>query len=550
MMDDDLTATEFGRLRAEVARRRTFAIISHPDAGKTTLTEKLLLLGGVVHLAGAVKATRGRAAALSDWMALERERGISVTTSVLQFPYEGLRMTLLDTPGHADFGEDTYRTLHAVDSAVMLLDRAKGVEVQTKRLFRICRQRQIPILSVVNKVDRPGRDGFDLIGEVEDTLGVGVYPMTWPIFVGDRFRGVYDRRSKRAVIYPADRAGSSAAMGSLIPPSETWPLDAPELRDAIGSDSMDRLRDEIALLDAAGDRFDHAKYRVGEVSPMFFASAINNFGLEPFLRAFADLMPAPQGRRTRDGATVAATEPFSAFVFKIQANMDPAHRDRVAFARICSGRFERGMKVRHVRAGREIRINNPSNFLAQTRTLVDEAFAGDVIGLHDTGLFEIGDTITGAGAFEFEAVPAFSPEKFSRVVLADPMRRKQLARGLEQLSTEGTVQLYRPLDALGGEVVLGAVGELQFEVVKYRLESEYGVRATLEPARLETSRWVFTAAGGHVADDRLRTAPFGLPTRDVRGRAVLLFQNEWQMRKAIEAWPEMMFTETASAHTE
>src|ERR1700678_3251586 len=368
-------------VRSEIARRKTFAIIAHPDAGKTTLTEKLLLYGGVLKLAGAVKAKRGRASTVSDWMEMERERGISITTSVLQFPYRGFQMNLLDTPGHADFSEDTYRTLHAVDGAVMLLDCAKGVEPQTKKLFRVCRQRKMPMFTLVNKLDRPGRDPFDLIGEVESVLGIAAYPMTWPIFRSGVFVGVCERSTRRVHLFDPSRAGSSVAVGAEIAEGQLLSLDDPPVVETIGEEGRGRLLEELALLDVAGDRFDHARFLAGDVSPMFFGSAINNFGLQSFLDSFCDLMPSPRPRATLTGPLDPWTDVFSGFVFKIQANMDRAHRDRVAFLRICSGYFERGMKVRQVRTGREMRLNNPTQFVAQERTSGEQALGGDVSGV-------------------------------------------------------------------------------------------------------------------------------------------------------------------------
>ena len=460
------------RIRNEVQRRRTFAIISHPDAGKTTLTEKLLLYGGVIQLAGAVKAKRGRANAVSDWMEMERERGISVTTSVLQFPYHGLQMNLLDTPGHADFSEDTYRTLHAVDGAVMLLDCAKGVEAQTKKLFRVCRHRAIPIFTFVNKMDRPGREPIELVGEVESVLGIGVFPITWPVFRSGVFRGVYHRLSKQVYLFDERRAGSSAGQGSDETAYKLIGIDDPLLESELGTDGYRLLHDEIDLLDIAGDEFDPARFRSGETSPMFFGSAINNFGLEAFLGDFCELMPAPSSRLSTAGPVPADQPAFSGFVFKVQANMNRAHRDRVAFLRICSGCFQRGTKVHHVRTGREMRLANPTQFVAQERSVVDEAFAGDVIGVFDPGIFEIGDTVTSGAKFEFETIPSFAPEHFAHLVSLDPLRRKQLTRGVEQLAKEGAVQLYRSPGKRAGDMILGAVGQLQMEVTKHRLRRD------------------------------------------------------------------------------
>ncbi|ACG72993.1 peptide chain release factor 3 [Anaeromyxobacter sp. K] len=530
----------------EISRRRTFAIIAHPDAGKTTLTEKLLLYGGVIQLAGAVKAKRGRANAVSDWMEMERERGISITTSVLQFPYRGLQMNLLDTPGHADFSEDTYRTLHAVDGAVMLLDCAKGVESQTRKLFRVCRQRSIPIFTFVNKMDRPGRDAFELIGEVESVLGIGVYPITWPVFRSGVFRGVYHRMARRVYLFDADHANSSSTTGAERPPVEVTGIDDPMLREELDDAGYDRLRSEADLLDAAGDGFDRERFEAGELSPMFFGSAVNNFGLEAFLETFSELMPPPRPRETDQGPVEPTRDEFSGFVFKIQANMDKAHRDRVAFVRICSGRMVRGMKAHHVRTGKDVRLANPTQFLARDRNVVDESWAGDVVGIHDPGNLEIGDTLTGGSRFVYEGIPSFAPEHFRRLALVDPMRRKQFATGLEQLAQEGTVQLYRPPAGRAGDLVLGALGQLQFEVVRYRLESEYSVQVRVEPVPYQLARWVSRTDGKPLDLDALHDAVEGMVVLDVRDRPVVLFDREWALRTAERLHPEYRFAETAT----
>jgi len=530
----------------EIGRRRTFAIISHPDAGKTTLTEKLLLYGGVIQLAGAVKAKRGRASAVSDWMEMERERGISITTSVLAFPYRGLQLNLLDTPGHADFSEDTYRTLHAVDGAVMLLDCAKGVEAQTRKLFRVCRQRAIPIFTFVNKLDRPGRDAFELIGEVESVLGIGVYPVTWPIFRDGVFRGVWHRLARRVYLFDAGHANSSSTTGAERPPVEVTGLEDPLLRKELDEAGYARLRSEAELLEAAGDGFDRARFEAGELSPMFFGSAVNNFGLEAFLETFCDLMPPPAARPSDQGPIAPTHGEFSGFVFKIQANMDKAHRDRVAFVRICSGKLTRGMKVHHVRTGKEVRLANPTQFLARDRSVVDESFAGDVVGIHDPGAFEIGDTLTGGSRFSFEGIPSFAPEHFRRLALVDPLRRKQFATGIEQLAQEGTVQLYRPPAGRAGDLVLGALGQLQFEVVKYRLEAEYGVEVRVEAVPYVLARWVSRADGAPLDLDAVGSGVDGLVVLDVRDRPVVLFDREWALRSAERLHPELRFAETAS----
>ncbi len=533
------------RLVQEIDRRRTFAIISHPDAGKTTLTEKLLLYGGVIHLAGAVKAKRGRAGTLSDWMEMERERGISITTSVLQFPYNGLQMNLLDTPGHADFSEDTYRTLHAVDGAVMLLDCAKGVEDQTRKLFRVCRQRAIPIFTLVNKMDRPGRDPFELVGEVESVLGIGVFPVTWPIYRDNVFRGVYHRLASKVFLFEESHAGSSASRGSELAPVKVSGLDDPFLEQELGSKGYHRLREEAEILDAAGDGFDRERFEAGELSPMFFGSAINNFGIQPFLDTFCELMPPPRSRSTDQGMIAATTDEFSGFIFKIQANMDRTHRDRVAFVRVCSGRFERGMKIQHIRTGRELRLANPTHFLGQERRIVEEAFAGDVFGAYDPGLFEIGDTLTGGTRLNFEGIPSFAPEHFARLVSIDPLKRKQLARGMDQLAKEGTIQLYRPPHGRAGDLILGAVGQLQIEVVKYRLNLEYGVDVLLEGVPFRFARWITRKDGAPVDTDWLRSERVGMVVLDIRERPVLLFEGEWALGAAQKHLPQLDFQETA-----
>ena len=537
--------TDGKHVQHEIGRRRTFAIISHPDAGKTTLTEKLLLFGGAIQLAGAVKAKRGRANAVSDWMEMERERGISITTSVLQFPYQGLQMNLLDTPGHADFSEDTYRTLHAVDGAVMLLDCAKGVESQTRKLFRVCRHRSIPIFTFVNKMDRPGRDPFDLVGEVESVLGIGVFPITWPVFRAGVFRGVYHRIARRVYLFDEGVARSRVSSAGEIAPFRVYGIDDPVVREEVDEAGYKQLQDEVELLDIAGDEFDRDRFAAGEISPMFFGSALNLFGLELFLDTFCELMPPPGSRKADIGTIPATGSEFSGFVFKIQANMNRAHRDRLAFVRVCSGRFRRGMKVHHVRTGRDVRLANPTMVFAQERSLVDEAFAGDVIGVFDTGMFEIGDTLSEGSEFEFEKIPCFAPEHFARLVSLDPMRRKQLTRGIEQLAKEGTVQLYRSPQGRAGEMILGAVGQLQMEVTKYRLQDEYGVNVRLDPLDYQMARWVSSGNGKALDLDRLRQACAGLVVLDVRDRPVVLFERDWAVGLAEKHLPDVVFAETA-----
>jgi peptide chain release factor 3 len=479
-------------------------------------------------------------------MEMERERGISITTSVLQFPYRGLQMNLLDTPGHADFSEDTYRTLHAVDGAVMLLDSAKGVEAQTRKLFRVCRQRAIPIFTFVNKLDRPGRDAFDLIGEVESVLGIGVYPVTWPIFRSGVFRGVYHRLRQRVYLFDASHANSGSTTGAERPPVEVTGIDDPALREELDDSGYDRLRHDAELLEMAGDVFDQERFEAGQLSPMFFGSAVNNFGLEAFLETFSELMPPPRARPSDAGPIDPAREEFSGFVFKIQANMDKAHRDRVAFVRICSGKMVRGMKVTHVRTGKELRLSSPTQFLARERSVVDECYAGDVVGIHDPGNLEIGDTLTGGSLFAFEGIPSFAPEHFRRLALVDPMRRKQFATGIEQLAQEGTVQLYRPPAGRAGDLVLGALGQLQFEVVKYRLEAEYGVEVRIEAVPWVLARWPSRADGTPVDLEMLQDAVEGMVVLDVRERPVVLFDRAWALQTAERVHPEYVFAETAT----
>ncbi len=537
------------QLHHEIARRRTFAIISHPDAGKTTLTEKLLLYGGAIHLAGAVKAKRGRSATVSDWMEMEKERGISITSSVMQFPYKGFSLNLLDTPGHADFSEDTYRTLHAVDGAIMLLDAAKGVEAQTRKLFKVCHRRRMPIFTFVNKLDRPAREPFELVGEVESVLSIGCFPITWPVYSHAQFKGVYHRLERRVYLFERGEGHTGAALA----PVETTGIDDPQLTALLGEQDHADLRAQLELLDTAGDPFDLERFRRGELSPMFFGSAFNNFGVEPFLQSFLEMLPPPAPRASSKGPIPPDAPELSGFVFKIQANMDKSHRDRMAFLRVCSGRFERGMKVLHVRTGRTIRLANPTQFLAQERTIVEEGYAGDVLGVYDPGIFEIGDTLTDGANFSFDEIPHFAPEQFCRVLLLDPMKRKQLRKGLDELAQEGSIQLFMPPENRDGDPVLGAVGELQFEVTKYRLEREYNVETRLEPMSIEFARWVQRRDPSQKAEIDLglferERAGFGF--RDVRGRPVVLFKGAWQLDIATRELKDYDFLETVAGVAE
>ena len=505
------------RLESEVARRRTFAIISHPDAGKTTLTEKLLLYGGAIHLAGAVKARRASKHATSDWMAMERERGISITSSVMQFVYEDVCINILDTPGHQDFSEDTYRTLAAADCAVMLIDAAKGVEPQTEKLFRVCKLRGIPIFTFVNKMDREGRDPLDLLDEIESHLGMRACPVNWPVFEGYKFKGVFDRESEEIHLFEAAKHGATAIEATVTA------RDDAAAAGLVSDRALARLAEEQELLDVAGDPYDAARVLAGELSPMFFGSALTNFGVEPFLKAFLRMAPRPASRRAGDTQVLATDPGFSGFVFKIQANMDSAHRDRIAFFRVCSGRFSKGMSANHVRLDKTIRLKNPSAFMARERSIIDEAFAGDIIGLYDPGVFRIGDTLTDGRRLQFEGIPHFSPELFRRVRVGDPLKRKQLLKGLLQLAEEGAIQLFS--DFVTEQVdIVGAVGVLQFEVLGHRLASEYNSEAILETLPFTACRWI---VGDGFDPKTFRRGQGNICARDRDGHPVVLFKNQW-----------------------
>jgi peptide chain release factor 3 len=512
------------RLKAEVANRRTFAIISHPDAGKTTLTEKLLLYGGALHLAGSVRAKSGGRHTTSDWMEIEKQRGISVSSSVLQFDYAGRRLNLLDTPGHNDFSEDTYRTLSAADTAIMLIDCVKGVEPQTIKLFQVCRMRGIPIVTFVNKMDRDGKDPFALLDEIERVLGIPCSPANWPLGTGDRFVGVYDRFADTALHF----AGGSRAERVTMRPV-AW--DDPALVKAAGNASLAKARDDLELLATAGNAWDSARFLAGELTPVFFGSAMTNCGLHPLLEHFVELAPAPRPRPTATGVLAPDAAGFSGFVFKIQANMDPQHRDRIAFVRICSGRFVRGMNVRHVRTGGNLALSRSVQFLAQTRTVVDEAYAGDIVGLWDPGVLRIGDSLCEDALVEFAGIPRFSPEHFVRVRLDDPLKRKQLKKGLDQLSEEGAVQLFFDRRRLERDPILGAVGVLQFEVIEHRLRNEYGVRVRFDRLPFRFARWL---EGPDLDPDKLELPGRQSCVTDVEGRPLVLFETEWLMRRAEE----------------
>lgn len=514
-------------IQEEIKRRRTFAIISHPDAGKTTLTEKLLLYGGAIDRAGSVKAREGGAAAHSDWMSIEQERGISVTSAAMQFEYRGHCINLLDTPGHQDFSEDTYRALTAADSVVMLLDCAKGVEEQTKKLFRVAKERNLPIFTFVNKLDRPGREPVELIDEVEELFGLHAVPMTWPIGSGTDFKGVYVRVTGRIQLFERAKAGRKARMvgeGSL---------EDPEIIALLTRAELQQLKDDVDLMNHVLLPFDQEAFLAGKQSPMFFGSAVNNFGVADFLDEFLNLAPAPGPRPLMDGGEVEPEMPFTAFVFKVQANMNKAHRDRVAFARIVSGHFERGMDALHVREKKSIKLNYPHMFFGRERQIVDEAWPGDILGLINPGLFRIGDVISAAGPLEFHAVPRFSPEQFSSVRLADPGARKGFLKGLGQIAEEGVVQVFWPK---GGAPlpILGAVGRLQFEVLAHRLKGEYACPVLLESRSFQMARWL---RGGWPDPTRF----WGELVEDSEGNPAILFENDWQRRTTAEKNPDIEF---------
>ena len=521
----------------EVARRRTFAIISHPDAGKTTLTEKLLLYGGAIHLAGSVKAKRARRHATSDWMELEKERGISVTSSVLQFHYRGHAVNLLDTPGHQDFSEDTYRTLAAADAAVMLIDAAKGVEPQTKKLFKVCRMRGIPIFTFVNKLDRYGRAPLELMDELEQVLGIRAYPMNWPIGMGPEFRGVYDRRAKVVHVFSADESHGESEVGE-----RTVSIDSPDIHSVLSEQELAQLKEDIELLDIGGDEFSREKSDAGQLSPLFFGSAMTNFGVRPFLDAFLDLAPAPTPRNSNEGPRLPTEPKFAGFIFKIQANMDPAHRDRIAFLRVVSGRYVKGMSAFHSRLGKDVRLAKPSQFLAAERTAIEDAWPGDVIGLFDPGLYRIGDTLCEGGDIAFDTVPRFSPEFFAIVRSKDPLRRKQMEKGLEQLSEEGTIQIFQQLQMGMKDPIVGVVGALQFEVLQYRIEHEYGSVIALDRLPFSHARWV---VGEKFDPKSFDWEGNRMTVQDRDGLPLVLFRDDWALQHAEDKHPELKFLSAA-----
>ena len=520
-------------LAEEIRRRRTFAIISHPDAGKTTLTEKLLLFGGAIQMAGTVKGRKAARHATSDWMRLEQQRGISVTSSVMQFPYRDCVVNLLDTPGHEDFSEDTYRTLTAVDSALMVIDCAKGVEERTIKLMEVCRLRDTPIMTFINKLDRDGRQPIELLDEIESVLRIGTAPITWPIGMGRELRGIYHLTEDRIYVYAAGERGRVGENRTIEQ------LDSAEAHEFLGEQAR-ALREEIELVKGATHAFDPAAYRAGRQTPVFFGSAINNFGVEELLTAFTAQAPAPLPRAARERTVQPPEAALAGFVFKIQANMDPGHRDRIAFLRLCAGKYSRGMRLFHVRLAKEVRVADALTFMAADRAQAEEAYAGDIIGLHNHGTINIGDTFTQGERLAFTGVPNFAPEIFRRAVLKDPLRMKALQKGLSQLCEEGATQLFRPLR--NNDLILGAVGQLQFEVVAFRLQDEYGVQCVFDPVTVHTARWVESADARKLEEFRAR-AHDNLAL-DHSGLLVYLAPSRINLQLTLERWPDIRFHET------
>ena len=522
-------------LQKEIEKRRTFAIISHPDAGKTTLTEKFLLYGGAINLAGSVKGKATARHAVSDWMEIEKERGISVTSSVLQFNYDGYCINILDTPGHQDFSEDTYRTLMAADSAVMVIDGSKGVEAQTRKLFKVCVMRHIPIFTFINKMDRDANDTFELLDEIEKELGIATCPINWPIGSGKSFKGVYDRNTKKVMTFTDTLKGTKEGTQREIA------IDDPQLLEEIGESYQSTLLEEIELLDGASAEFDMELVAKGELSPVFFGSALTNFGVETFLQHFLQMTSSPLPRNADVGEIDPFSPDFSAFVFKIQANMNKAHRDRIAFMRICSGKFEAGMEVTHIQGGKKMRLSQPQQMMAQERKIIQEAYAGDIIGVFDPGIFSIGDTITtAADKFAFEGIPTFAPEHFARVRQMDTMKRKQFVKGITQIAQEGAIQIFQEYHTGMEEIIVGVVGVLQFDVLKYRLENEYNVDIRLEKLPYEHIRWI---ENKELDLDKLTGTSDMKKVQDLRGNPLLLFVNSWSIGMTLDRNEGLMLSE-------
>ena len=523
-------------VKQQIAKRRTFAIISHPDAGKTTLTEKFLLYGGAINQAGSVKGKATARHAVSDWMEIEKERGISVTSSVLQFHYEGYCINILDTPGHQDFSEDTYRTLMAADSAVMVIDASKGVEAQTRKLFKVCTMRHIPIFTFINKMDREAMDTFELLDDIEQELGIATCPINWPIGSGKEFRGVYDRAEKQVEIFSGTQKGTTQGEVKKVS------INDPEISWLITDSQKLQLEEEIELQDGAGAAFDQELVSQGKLSPVFFGSALTNFGVETFLTHFLKMTTPPLPRMSDAGLIDPMTEPdFSAFVFKIQANMNKAHRDRIAFMRICSGEFEAGMDVWHMQGGKKVRLSQPQQLMASERKMIDKAYGGDIIGVFDPGIFSIGDTLTtSARRFAYEGIPTFAPEHFARVRQVDTMKRKQFIKGINQIAQEGAIQIFQEFNTGMEEIIVGVVGVLQFDVLKYRLENEYNVEIRMDSLPYEYIRWI-ESSGTEV--DKITGTSDMKKVKDLKGRPLLLFVNEWSIRMTVERNDNLVLSE-------
>ena len=511
-------------IRQEIEKRRTFAIISHPDAGKTTLTEKFLLYGGAINLAGSVKGKATARHAVSDWMEIEKQRGISVTSSVLQFNYDNYCINILDTPGHQDFSEDTYRTLMAADSAVMVIDGSKGVEAQTRKLFKVCAMRHIPIFTFINKMDRDAMDMFELLDDIEKELGIATCPINWPLGSGKNFKGVYDRAHEQVHVFSDTEKGTKEGEDTV--------LDMEEAEQYVGEELFAQLNDEIELLDGASAEFDQEQVDKGLLSPVFFGSALTNFGVEIFLKHFLKMTSSPLPRKADIGVIDPMEEEFSAFVFKIQANMNKAHRDRIAFMRICSGKFDAGMEVFHVQEGKKQRLSQPQQLMAQDRKIVEEAYAGDIIGVFDPGIYSIGDTICMPGKkFQYEGIPTFAPEHFARVRQIDTMKRKQFVKGIEQIAQEGAIQIFQEFNSGMEEVIVGVVGVLQFDVLKFRMENEYNVDIRLEELPYEHIRWI---ENDDIDVMKITGTSDMKRIKDMKGNPLLLFINSWSVGMTLD----------------
>ena len=527
-----MSAELLQEIEEAVQARRNFAIISHPDAGKTTLTEKLLLYGGAIHEAGAVKARREQRKVTSDWMEMEQQRGISITSTVLQFLYNGYQINLLDTPGHQDFSEDTYRTLAAADNAVMLVDAAKGLETQTRKLFEVCKLRSLPIFTFVNKLDRPGREPLELLDEIEGELGLSTYAVNWPIGMGDRFQGVYDRREKKVHLFERTVHGAKEAKDTI------FDLDDPILEELIEPELYEQFQEELEILDEIGAEFDLEAIHAGQQTPVFFGSAMTNFGVQLFLTSFLDYALKPEPRASTLGDLEPTYPEFTGFVFKLQANMDPKHRDRVAFVRVCTGKFEKDMTVSHARTGKTVRLSRPQKLFAQGRESLDEAYAGDVIGLNNPGVFAIGDTIYKGKKLEYEGIPCFSPELFAYLKNPNPSKFKQFQKGIKELQEEGAVQIMYSTDEFKREPILAAVGQLQFEVVQHRLESEYGVESRLEPMGYSVARWI-TNDNAWEALEKAGKIFNTMVVKDLWERPVFLLKTEWNLNQITGDHPHL-----------